>query len=155
MGGNANYKSRKSMKGGPASKAESNEGYHELYTVSILKCVDFLFVLIILQVGDTKRTAASTRKEIESQVAQAMLGISSKVEEKQTASGTKDKIAQHWIDQLIAKAREIKSKHPGRPENEIVAELSQWYDDQPGDKINPLLLFEGVHALSRVPFTVV
>lgn len=34
MGGNANYKSHKSMKSGPADKTESNEGYHELYTVT-------------------------------------------------------------------------------------------------------------------------
>jgi hypothetical protein len=34
MGGNANCKSRKSMKGGPHNVTESDEGYHELYTVS-------------------------------------------------------------------------------------------------------------------------
>ena len=34
MGGNANYKSHKSMKGRPANKTESNEGYHELYMVT-------------------------------------------------------------------------------------------------------------------------
>ena len=33
MGGNANRKSRKSTKGGPPKIMESNEGYHELYTV--------------------------------------------------------------------------------------------------------------------------
>lgn len=36
MGGTANYKSRKSTKGGPHSITESNEGYHELYTVRLL-----------------------------------------------------------------------------------------------------------------------
>jgi hypothetical protein len=34
MGGNTNCKSRKSTKGGPSAVTESNEGYHELYTVS-------------------------------------------------------------------------------------------------------------------------
>jgi hypothetical protein len=33
MGGNANRKSRKSTKGGPPEITESDEGYHELYTV--------------------------------------------------------------------------------------------------------------------------
>jgi hypothetical protein len=36
MGGNANCKSHKSTKGGPHEITESNEGYHELYTVSLL-----------------------------------------------------------------------------------------------------------------------
>ena len=35
MGGNANCKSRKSTKGGPHEVTESDEGYHELYTVSL------------------------------------------------------------------------------------------------------------------------
>ena len=33
MGGNANQKCRCSMKGGPHTITESNEGYHELYTI--------------------------------------------------------------------------------------------------------------------------
>lgn len=33
MGGNANCKSHKSTKGGPHEVTESDEGYHELYTV--------------------------------------------------------------------------------------------------------------------------
>ena len=35
MGGNANCKSRKSTKGGLHKVTELNEGYHELYTVSL------------------------------------------------------------------------------------------------------------------------
>ena len=35
MGGNANCKSCKSTKGGPHEVTESDEGYHELYTVSL------------------------------------------------------------------------------------------------------------------------
>lgn len=142
MGGNANLKSRKSMKGGPAERTESNEGYHELYTVSISLCYEPCLTLSI-KVGDIKRTAASTHEEIKRQIAQAMTGVASRVEDMQTASGTKDKIAQHWIEQLISKARETKSKHPGRSEAELVTEVNDWYKDQPGDKINPLLLLDG------------
>ena len=36
MGGNANRKSRKSTKGGPHEMTESDQGYHELYTVRLL-----------------------------------------------------------------------------------------------------------------------
>jgi hypothetical protein len=38
MGGNANRKCRRSMKGGPHEVTESNEGYHELYTVRNVFC---------------------------------------------------------------------------------------------------------------------
>jgi hypothetical protein len=38
MGGNANFKSRKSTKGGPHEVTESNEGYHALYFVRFLIC---------------------------------------------------------------------------------------------------------------------
>ena len=72
-----------------------------------------------------------------------MLGVASKVEDMQTASGIKDKIAQHWIERLIAKARKIKSEHLGHSDEELVSEVNKWYKDQPGDKINPLLFLDG------------
>lgn len=88
--------------------------------------------------------ASSTCDEIEKQIVQAMLGIASKVEDMQMASGIKDKIAQHWIKQLIAKVCKIKSKHPGCSDNEIVSEVNKWYKDQPGEKINPVLFLDGM-----------
>lgn len=72
-----------------------------------------------------------------------MYGVSKPIESLQTATGTKDKIAQHWIDILLAKAREMKQASPGRSNEEIATELGKWLKAQPGDKINPLLLVEG------------
>jgi hypothetical protein len=88
------------------------------------------------------RCAAGTRAEINEQVQAAMRGFSTPVEHLQTATGTKDKIAQHWIEILLKKAREMKANSPGRSPDEIAAELAEWYENQPGDKMNPLLLLE-------------
>jgi hypothetical protein len=72
-----------------------------------------------------------------------MRGFSTPVENLQTATGTKDKIAQHWIEILLKKAQEMKADGRGRSTDEIAAELAEWFKEQPGDKINPLLLLEG------------
>lgn len=74
-----------------------------------------------------------------------MEGKTTKVEALQTATGTKDKIAQYWIDLLIAKHKQIKSERPDLSSEKIVEELKEWYDAQPGDNINPLLLLEGTY----------
>src|SRR5882762_5421010 len=89
------------------------------------------------------RCAATTRAEINKQIQMAMRGFSTPIENLQTATGTKDKIAQHWIEILLKKAREMKAGNPGRSTDEIAAVLAQWFKEQPGDKINPLLLLEG------------
>lgn len=62
----------------------------------------------------------------------------------QTATGTKDKIAQHWIDILLKKSREMKSTNPSRLSENIAEELRGWLKSQPGDKINPLLSISGM-----------
>lgn len=61
----------------------------------------------------------------------------------QTATGTKDKVAQYWIECLLTKAREMKSAEPGRSPEAIADELRRWLVLQPGDKINPLLSVAG------------
>jgi len=73
-----------------------------------------------------------------------MHGYLKPVEALQTATGTKDKIAQHWIEILVAKARQMKSDEPGHTRDDIAEELGKWYKDQPGDKINPLLLLDSM-----------
>lgn len=76
-----------------------------------------------------------------------MLGVQKDVSDLQTATGTKDKIAQYWIDILISKARQMKSDNPGRSAESIAQELRTWFDAQPGDKINPLLSVLGKHNI--------
>jgi hypothetical protein len=65
------------------------------------------------------------------------------ISDRQTATGTKDKVAQYWIDILLQKAREMKNAQPGRTGESIANELKQWFALQPGDKINLLLSIAG------------
>jgi len=62
----------------------------------------------------------------------------------QTATGTKDKIAQHWIDILLKKSHEMKSDNPSQSSKSIAEELHEWLKSQSGDKMNPLLSISGV-----------
>ena len=73
-----------------------------------------------------------------------MYGVEKTVADMQTATGVKDKVAQHWINILLKKSKELKSQNPSRTAQDIAAELRQWLGEQPGDKINPLLSISGV-----------
>lgn len=73
-----------------------------------------------------------------------MYGVAEHVKLLQTATGVKDKIAQHWIEILLDKAKRMKSRT--RSKEAVAAELKKWYDEQTGDKINPLLLLDGMTA---------
>jgi len=82
----------------------------------------------------------------------ACYGVASNVEKLQTATGTKDKIAQHWIEILLRKAREIKAQpNPDKKTaKELVNEIFDWFKAQPGEKFNPLLLLDSnAHFLNR------
>jgi hypothetical protein len=92
----------------------------------------------------TLRTADGTRAEIEEQIRTACYGVASNVEKLQTATGTKDKIAQYWIEILLQKAREKKTQpNPEKKSpKQLAEELYEWFKDQPGEKLNPLLLLQ-------------
>jgi hypothetical protein len=57
----------------------------------------------------------------------------------QTETGTKDPIAQYWINILLSKACQMRSNQPNRSSKQIAEYLRKWFDEQPGDKKNPLL----------------
>jgi len=59
-----------------------------------------------------------------------MHGFAAPIEALQTATGTKDKIVQYWIDILIDKACQLKSDNSGRSRDDIAEELGQWFKDQ-------------------------
>ena len=73
----------------------------------------------------------------------ARYGVSKPIETLKTATGIKDKITQHWIEILLAKAHEMKASL-GCSSEDIATDLEAWFIAQPGDKINPLLLVEGI-----------
>lgn len=73
------------------------------------------------------------------QIQLATFGVAARVEALQTATGTKDKIAQHWIDILIPKSREMQAEAPGRAVDDISRELLTWLTTQTDQPYNPLL----------------
>lgn len=93
------------------------------------------------------RNTEEIRKCLQRQLDLACFGIEKPITEMQTATGTKDKIAQYWIDILLQKSREIKSRDPNRSMDSIATEVKGWFENQPGDKMNPLLSIDGKSLL--------
>lgn len=133
IGGNANCGCRKCKAGGPHEYKESDAGYHALYSS-----------------GDL-RSAADVKKCLVDQLDLACYGVEKPINEMQTATGIKDKIAQHWIDVLLQKSRQLKSDNPGRSIDSIADELRQWLKVEPGDKMNPLLDIDGLDPTQDTP----
>ncbi|KAF4584014.1 hypothetical protein EYR40_002512 [Pleurotus pulmonarius] len=133
MGGNANCKCRRCQAGGTHKETESNEGYHALFSTSV------------------SRSAAEVRNQLNKQIETAMYGVEKPILDMQTATGTKDKIAQYWIDILLTKSREMKSHSPGRLPEDIATELQAWLAEQPGEKMNPLLNVAGLDPTQDTP----
>ncbi|KAJ7302618.1 hypothetical protein DFH08DRAFT_641770, partial [Mycena albidolilacea] len=133
MGGNANCGCRRCKAGGSHDHTESDEGYHSMHYAGL------------------PRFAAQTKHTLETQIKLAMHGVEAPILKLQTATGVKDKVAQYWIDILLEKARRMKAEKPGRSGDAIAEELQQWLDDQPGDKVNPLLDIAGLDPNRDTP----
>jgi hypothetical protein len=87
----------------------------------------------------TPRSSTIISEQLDEQIRLSMYGVESPITKLQTATGTKDPIAQYWIDILLSKARELKAARPDRSCDDIATELREWFNEQPGDKKNPLL----------------
>lgn len=75
MGGSANHKSRKSTKGGPHEVTESNEGYHELYTVSCHRAGgSFVLTYCFSKVWRTKICRHHPRSDIRAATTRSVWG---------------------------------------------------------------------------------
>ncbi|KAL1681234.1 hypothetical protein EV122DRAFT_250202 [Schizophyllum commune] len=131
IGGNGNCSCRKCKVGGPQVYRQSDEGYHALHLVGIA------------------RSASEIKEEIKRQIDAATRGVKERVTEMQTASGTKDKVAQHWIDILLEKAKAMKKGN--RTVEDVSRELHAWLAQQPGDKMNPLLSIAGLDPSQDTP----
>ncbi|KAF8994931.1 hypothetical protein BDZ89DRAFT_1096970 [Hymenopellis radicata] len=133
IGGNGNCPCRKCKWGGPTEYRESDAGYDASHY------------------SGTLRDAAEIKENLRKQLKQAMYGFAKPVQLLQTATGTKDKITQEWIDVLIAKAKEMQAKDPKSSPEEIATLLEKWLDEQPGDKMNPLLDIAGLDPSQDTP----
>lgn len=103
----------------------------------------------MVQVG-IARSATQTREQLALQLKAATLGVKSEITEMQRATGTKDKVAQYWIDILLEKSIKMKKEDPNISADELTATLEAWLDNQPGDKVNPLLDIAGGFGFKNV-----
>ena len=140
IGGNANCICWKCNVGGNHKWTESNSGYYTLHLVSIILYISADCHLPLCRVVFYGQTWTSLERQLDL----ACHGVARPIATEQTLTGVKDKIAQHWIDILPQKSREMKHNQPGRTAESIANELREWLKDQPGDKMNPLLSIEGV-----------
>ncbi|TRM61676.1 hypothetical protein BD626DRAFT_375148, partial [Schizophyllum amplum] len=131
IGGNGNCPCRKCKAGGPQRVKESDDGYHDHHYVGVA------------------RSACEIKNELEKQLEAAMSGVAARVTDLQTATGTKDKVTQYWIDILLAKARALKKDR--RSQDEITSTLRHWLAETPGDKMNPLLSIAGLDPSQDTP----
>ncbi|KAJ7939128.1 hypothetical protein B0H13DRAFT_1850862 [Mycena leptocephala] len=121
IGHQGNYFCRRCLVGGTNEEKECPDGYHSFY-----------------QAG-RPRNVEDIRSCVLSQLRLATYGVASHVDALQTSTGTKDKIAQHWIDILIEKSREMQASTPGRSIDEISNELLVWLAKETDQPYNPLL----------------
>ncbi|KAJ7144866.1 hypothetical protein C8R43DRAFT_891028 [Mycena crocata] len=121
IGHQGNYFCRVCKVGGTNEEKESPAGYPKFYEAG------------------APRNVEEIRSCVLEQIRLATRGIASHVEALQTSTGTKDKIAQHWINILIPKSREMQAADPRRTVDQISEELCTWLATQTDQPYNPLL----------------
>ncbi|KAJ3792239.1 hypothetical protein GGU11DRAFT_760921 [Lentinula aff. detonsa] len=134
MGGNATHPCRKCTVGGNYQEKETPDVYHSFYC----------------DVDSAQRSAEKIKEQLNAQLEAAMTGVEANVTRIQTASGTKDKITEQWIQRLISQARQYKAETK-LPQSEIMQKLREWLRNEPGEKMNPLLDITGLDPSQDTP----
>ncbi|KAJ7689562.1 hypothetical protein B0H17DRAFT_1160101 [Mycena rosella] len=133
IGGKGNCLCRKCRVGGTQAEKATNEGYHAIF-----------------EAGEP-RTKEYILEELEKQVKLAYSGVSKHVKDKQTETGVKDIYTQYWIDELIARFKEMKKDEPNRPADAIQAELVQWAVENREKIYGPFLTMKGFDPARDTP----
>ncbi len=89
------------------------------------------------------RSGENILGEVKNQVKLACLGIAQNVQIEQTKTGVKDAYTQHWIDDLIGRARKLRNDYPERTTTEIQNELLVWVHEHGSHIYNPFLTLDG------------
>ncbi|KAJ3889502.1 hypothetical protein GG344DRAFT_51437 [Lentinula edodes] len=121
IGGSGNCKCRSCLAGGENGFHATVENYHDFYECG------------------KPRSVQEIRDCVLEQIRLATYGVSARVEELQTRTGTKDKIAQRWIDILIKEARRQQGENPEKSKEDISEILLLWLASQTDQPYNPLL----------------
>ncbi|KAJ7204988.1 hypothetical protein GGX14DRAFT_368317 [Mycena pura] len=133
IGCQANHPCRKCHWGGTMAEKPTTEIYHKSHF------------------PDIARNANEIRQCLQEQLRLATHGDKNGIAKLQTKTGTKDKIAQHWIELALAKFKSIQDQDPGSNVATISPQVQAWLDEQPGDKMNPLLDITGLDPSQDTP----
>ncbi|KAF8162732.1 hypothetical protein B0H34DRAFT_763800 [Crassisporium funariophilum] len=133
IGGNGNHPCRKCYVGGTTKEKESDAGFHQMFYP-----------------GEA-RTSEKNLQHVEAQVWAACLGIAERVKELQTSTGIKDAFTQHWIEELLDRARDLKKQYPQRTSADIQMELMNWVDGNKDNVYNSFLTLEGFDPARDTP----
>lgn len=101
------------------------------------------------QDGQEKRTKEKTVADLEAQLARALSGAPSAIDEMGTQSGTKDKYFAHFVGQLQDLANEVREERKragtsdGHSKNEVRARLQALREKMPDNIFNPALRIPG------------
>ncbi|CAD6573792.1 MAG: hypothetical protein TREMPRED_000913, partial [Tremellales sp. Tagirdzhanova-0007] len=91
------------------------------------------------------RTARTIASELEAQFELVFqTGNKKKVEELHTSTIVKDSVADMWHDRLVYRRSELTANDTALTKEQVSVALRQWFDVQPGDKLNPLLSVPGL-----------
>lgn len=69
----------------------------------------------------------------------------------QTSTGIKDAFTQHWIEELLDRARDLKKRYPQRTAANIQVELMNWVDENKDNVYNSFLTLEGIRGYLLSP----
>ncbi|KAJ7716174.1 hypothetical protein B0H14DRAFT_3098827 [Mycena olivaceomarginata] len=132
IGGKGNKFCRKCHVGGTQEEKTTPTGYHAL-----------------LEPGEL-RTKKHTLTELKKQVELACGGVSKRVQELQTQTGVKDVYTQYWIQQILARAADMRQQDPHASEADIKTELIQWTRDNEEKLYSPFLTLYPVELLHTI-----
>ncbi|KAJ7362661.1 hypothetical protein DFH08DRAFT_1025021 [Mycena albidolilacea] len=133
IGGKGNKFCRKCHVGGTQEEKTTPTGYHALFEPGEL------------------RTKKHTLTELKKQVELACDGVSKRVQELQTQTGVKDVYTQYWIQQILARATDMRQQDPHASEADIKTELIQWTRDNEEKLYSPFLTLKGFDPAADTP----
>ncbi|KAJ4464605.1 hypothetical protein C8R41DRAFT_872068 [Lentinula lateritia] len=121
IGGGGNCKCRSCLAGDDDGFHATEANYHQFYECG------------------KPRNVQDIRNCVLEQIRLATYGVASHVEKLQTKTGTKDKIAQHWIEILLKESSKQHREHPETTKDEISEAMLTWLASQTNQPYNPLL----------------
>ncbi|KAF7377204.1 hypothetical protein MSAN_00140100 [Mycena sanguinolenta] len=97
------------------------------------------------------RTKENTLTELKKQVELACGGVAKRVQELQTQTGVKDAYTQYWIDQIVARAAEMRRENADASESTVKSELIKWMHDNEQKLYSPFLTLKGFDPAADTP----